>query len=195
MAAAAPVETETKFRVADRGALEVRLAALGAVPGPVDAETNVLYDHLDGTLQKSGCALRVRTIGEGGLLTFKGPARVEGGVKSRRELETGVDAPGRLAEMLLELGLFPRFRYEKRRTTWRFSDAARPLVVIDETPIGLFAEVEGEDAAVRALCGELGVAERDWIAESYVTLYFRARAADPSLPADMVFPRRDADPA
>ncbi len=40
---------------------------------------------------------------------------------------------------------------EKRRTPWRFADAAGPLVVVDETPLGLFAEIEGEADAVRAL--------------------------------------------
>ena len=182
-----PIETETKFRLGDRAAFEARLAALGATPAPVDAEVNVLYDRPDGALQRRACALRIRTIGARGILTFKGPAQVVSGVKSRKELETGVDTPERLAELLGELGYLPRFRYEKRRTTWRFPDAARPLVVVDETPIGLFAEVEGEDAGVRALCAELSVPEGDWIAESYVTLYRKEQAADPSLPPDMVF--------
>lgn len=189
MAASTPVETETKLRLADREAFEARLAALGATPGSVDVERNVLFDDDAGGLQRKGCALRIRTIGPRGLLTWKGPARVAAGVKSRSELETGVDSPERLAEVLAELGLTPRFTYEKRRTTWLFADPRRPLVVIDETPIGLFAEVEGEDAAVRALCAELGIPERDWIGESYVALYVRARAADPSLPPDMVFAR------
>jgi adenylate cyclase class 2 len=192
VAASTPVETETKLRLADREAFEARLAALGATPGAVDEERNVLFDAPDGELRRKGCALRIRTIGDRGLLTFKGPARVVAGVKSRRELETGVDSPERLAEVLGELGLAPRFTYEKRRTTWRFADSSRPLVVVDETPIGLFAEVEGEDGAVRALCAELGVPEGDWISESYVTLYVRAREADPSLPADMVFARAEA---
>ncbi len=189
MAASTPVETETKLRLADRKAFESRLAALGAVPGALDEERNVLYDAADGRLRRKGCALRIRTIGARGLLTWKGPAGVVSGVKSRRELETGVDSPERLGEVLAELGLDPRFTYEKRRTTWRFADPARPLVVVDETPIGLFAEVEGEDGAVRVLCAELGVPERDWISESYVTLYLRARETDPSLPPDMVFAR------
>ena len=33
-----------------------------------------------------------------------------------------------------------------------------PVVVVDEIPLGLFAEIEGPDAAVRALASELGVA-------------------------------------
>ncbi len=42
---------------------------------------------------------------------------------------------------------------------------------------------------MRALAAELGVAEADFIAESYVALWLAARAKDPSLPEDMVFGR------
>ena len=81
-----------------------------------------------------------------------------------------------------------QFRYEKRRTPWRFGDPARPLVVVDETPLGLFAEIEGEAGAVRALAAELGVAEESFLRASYLGLWQAAREAEPDLPEDMVFP-------
>ena len=118
---------------------------------------NLLLDDDDTSLRVGGRALRVRTVDGRGLLTFKGPASFEGGVKSRLELESGVDDPGAVLALLDALGYRPRFRYEKRRTTWRFDDPARPLVVVDETPLGLFAEIEGGADAVRALAAELGV--------------------------------------
>jgi adenylate cyclase, class 2 len=183
-----PREIETKFRVLDRGRLEERLKALGARPGPREDETNVLYDDA-GRLRAEGCALRVRFVDGRGLLTFKGPPEVSGGIKSRIERESAVESPGAVASILEALGFSPSFRYEKRRTTWSFADPARPLVVVDETPMGLFAEIEGPDPAVRALAAELGVAEGDFIAESYIALWLAARAKDPSLPEDMVFGR------
>ncbi|HEY3348396.1 MAG TPA: class IV adenylate cyclase [Thermoanaerobaculia bacterium] len=182
-----PREIETKFRIRDRGALEERLKGLGARPGPREDETNVLYDDAAGRLRAGGCALRVRTVDDRGLLTFKGPPEVSGGIKSRVELESGVESPRAVDAILEALGLSPSFRYEKRRTTWTFADPARPVVVVDETPLGLFAEIEGTDSAVRALAAELGVAEADFIAESYVALWLAARGKDPSLPEDMVF--------
>ena len=48
-------------------------------------------------------------------------------------------------------------------------------------------EIEGPDAAVRALAKELGVAEAHFIAESYIALWLSAREKDPSLPEDMLF--------
>ena len=62
------------------------------------------------------------------------------------------------------------------------------LVVVDETPLGLFAEIEGETRAIRALAAELGVAEESLLRASYFGLWQAARQADPELPEDMVFP-------
>lgn len=185
---AGPTETEVKFRVADRGAFEARLTALGARSGPREDERNTLFDTPDRALVAKRQVLRIREIDGAGLLTFKGKPVFDRGVKSRLELETNVDAPGRLRAILEALGYEAVFRYDKRRTPFRFADPARPLVVVDETPIGLFAEIEGEEAAVRLLAGELGVAEGELLGSSYVALYREARAQDPGLPADMVFP-------
>jgi adenylate cyclase, class 2 len=182
-----PREIETKFRVVDRAALEARLRALGAEAGEAEAESNVLYDDAAQSLKGKGCALRVRTVDGRGLLTFKGPADVAAGVKSRVEWESEVAGPEAVARVLEALGYRPWFRYEKRRATWTFADGERPLVVVDETPLGLFAEIEGTDPAVRALAKELGVAEADFIAESYIALWLAARRDDPALPNDMVF--------
>lgn len=183
-----PREIETKFRVRDRGALEERLEGLGARPAPREDETNVLYDEPGGRLRAEGCALRLRTVNERGLLTFKGPPKIFEGIKSRLEWESEVESPRAVAAILESLGYRSSFRYDKLRTTWNFADPARPVVVVDEIPLGLFAEIEGPDAAVRALAKELGVAETEFIAESYVALWLAARERDPSLPENMVFP-------
>lgn len=182
-----PRETEVKFRVADRDALERRLRRLGAVQGVSALERDVLLDDRDGSLGRRGSAVRIRETAGTAFLTFKGPKEVRAGVRSRVELETEVGNADLIAAFLAELGLQPIFRYEKRRTPWRFGDPTRPLVVIDETPIGLFAEIEGDDASIRGLASELGVGESEFLSESYAVLYLAARGQDPSLPLHMVF--------
>ncbi len=183
-----PRETEVKFRVADRDALEQRLRSLTALPGPTALERDLLLDDRNGSLRLRGAAVRIRETAGTAFLTFKGPKEIRRGVRSRVELETKVGDARMLGAFLAELGLQPVFRYEKRRTPWRFGDPARPLVVIDETPIGLFAEIEGSESEIRGLASELGVEESEFLPESYAALYFAARGEDPSLPADMVFP-------
>jgi adenylate cyclase class 2 len=157
------------------------------VPGSAALERDVLLDDPAGTLRGQGKAVRIRETAGTAILTFKGPREIRAGVKSRVELETKVGDAGTIAAVLAELGLGPVFRYEKRRTPWRFADPSRPLVVIDETPIGLFAEIEGDEGAIRTLARELGVCEEEFLADSYAALYFSARLLDPSLPYDMVF--------
>lgn len=84
-------ETEAKFRLEDRAAFEKRLRKLGATPGALEEETNVLYDTKLHRLKRRGAVLRIRTANGRGLLTFKGKAAYASGVKSRVELETRVD--------------------------------------------------------------------------------------------------------
>jgi len=182
-----PVEIEAKLRVSDRPALERALAALGAAPGPTEHETNTLFDDASGTLTSRREALRVRETEGRGLLTYKGKARVERGVKTRVELESAVASASSVAAILGALGFSPRFFYEKRRTLWRFPDPARPLVAVDETPLGLFAEIEGSEDAVRTLAKELGIREDELLHDSYAALYLAAREKDPSLPPEMRF--------
>lgn len=189
MGESGPLEIEAKLRVADRAAFEARLTALGAAPGPTELETNELLDDEGRTLLTSGQVLRVRSTAGRGLLTLKGRATLRAGVKSRPELESDVGSADTLLEVFGALGFTPRFHYEKRRTVWRFPEPARPLVVVDETPIGLFAEIEGSEDSVRALARELGIDEKELLAESYVALYLAARERDPLLPPDMRFAR------
>jgi len=189
-----PREIEVKFRLDGRAAFEERLAAAGARREGSENETNVLFDDDAGSLRAAGCALRLRTTERGALLTYKGKASFSGGVKSRLELESGVGKPDAIAALLAQMGFAPRFTYEKRRTTWRFPDAARPLVVVDETPLGLFAEIEGTDASVRALAAEFGVPVSAFLRESYAGLWMKARAADPTLPENMIFGRGEEGP-
>ncbi|MEO6325802.1 MAG: class IV adenylate cyclase [Thermoanaerobaculia bacterium] len=193
----APREIETKFRLGDRADFESRLRALGGTAGPTEFESNVLLDDKEGSLLASGQALRVRDAAGRGVLTFKGKATLDRGLKSRVELETRIAQREVVEQIFAELGFAPVFRYEKRRTTWRFSDPGLPLVVVDETPIGLFAEIEGEEPAVRALAVRLAIPEDQMIAASYPVLYQEARTRNPALAVDMTFMKLDPlpDPA
>ncbi len=192
MTGGGPRETEVKFRLEERVPFEVRLLSLGAHCEGRERERNVLFDDALERLRAAGCALRLRTTEKGALLTYKGKVALSSGVRSRLELESAVGAPERIAAILAELGFAPRFTYEKNRTTWRFGNPERPVVVVDETPLGLFAELEGSESAVRALARELEVPEEAFIPESYAALWMLARAKDPTLPADMLLPPEPA---
>ena len=178
-----PEERELKFPCADLDAVRSRLVELEAERVSASArEDNLVFDR-DGELEKSQKLLRLRTDRNGSRLTFKGPAHFEGSVKVRREDETPVEDPKVIRRILENLGYEVVRRYQKFREEWRLGGI---VAALDHTPIGDFAEFEGEGAERLARrCGfELEQAER----RNYLRLYSDYRREHPESPDDMVFP-------
>ena len=177
-------EIEIKLPVPDLAAVRERLRARNArqLTAP-HSESNDLYDQADGSLAKGGRVLRLRRTEDGATLTFKGPARFEEGAKTREERETAVSDPNEMERILAALGFHRRFRYEKRREEWLLDDC---VIALDETPIGTFAEVEGDPAAIRRALQHLGLDPAESLPYSYAELYARRRREDSTLPADML---------
>lgn len=175
------VETEVKLRMEGAGAAREAVQGLGAsLVVPRHFEDNLLFDCTPSELLASGRVLRLRTTEAGSVLTFKGPKRHVEGVKSRREIESGVSDAGGLRAILEALGYRPIFRYQKYRETYRWRDAE---IVVDETPIGVFVEIEGRVETIHAAASALGKARDDYIRDSYPGLFFAAGGT-----GDMVFP-------
>ena len=180
-------EIEIKLPAPDLGAVRERLRAREArlLTAP-HYESNDLYDQADGSLAKSGGVLRLRRTEDGSTLTFKGRARFEDGAKTREERETAVSDPNEMESILAALGFHRRFRYEKRREEWLLDDC---VIALDETPIGTFAEIEGDPAAIRRVLQYLDLDPAESLPYSYPELYARRRREDPTLPADMLIER------
>jgi adenylate cyclase class 2 len=175
-----PRETEVKLRLESPDAARERLRGLGAVlVRERHFEENVLFDDKGGSLRGGGTVLRLRQTSYGGILTFKGPGEVEGGIKSREERETAVEAPDQVRAILRNLGYKPVFRYQKYRESWSYRGQE---VLVDETPIGAFLEIEGDPEGIAAVARELGYSPADYVAESYVGLFLAAGGQ-----GDMVF--------
>jgi adenylate cyclase class 2 len=178
---AGPRETEVKVRLASPEAARETLLRLGAVLARErHLEENVLFDDRTGSLRASGSVLRLRETPRGGVLTLKGPRELVGGIKSREERESAVDAPAEVRAILESLGYRPVFRYQKYRESWSYRGQQ---VEIDETPIGGFLEIEGDPEGIGAVARELGFSPADYLAESYVGLFLAAGGR-----GDMVFP-------
>jgi adenylate cyclase class 2 len=194
-------EIEIKLRIGDRRGFLRQLARLKAKLTRVRVhEMNTLYDTSDGQLARHGQMLRLRVEsaarggpGAGqrrkvakdraastGLLTFKGP---ENGAetnnpepyKVREEHELCISNPEEMSKIFEALGLRPCFRYEKFRTTFSLPGMARLKLTLDETPIGLFAELEGERDEIDRAAGMLGFARSDYINKSYGALFVEER--------------------
>jgi len=178
-------EIEIKFPLRDRGDLVRRLEELGATRlYPETFEDNIVLDRR-GELRTRGALLRVRKFGRYAIATYKGPAMFDSGVKSREEVQTGVESFELAIQLFDSLGFKPMFRYQKFREVWRVRDVE---VVLDRTPIGDYFEIEGPMDVIRGVATELGMNIDQGIRQSYADLYRQARRTRADLPENMVFP-------
>jgi len=180
-------------------ATKVRLEELGAtVTHPREFEDNLAFDFPDRSIVRAGSLLRVRVMARGTLLTFKGPVApalaglMSGGaasptagappgtspapssapapMKARHETELMIPSneTDALVAIIRGLGMQPVFQYQKYRTTWEWKGLH---ILVDETPIGIYLELEGDRALIEAGAQALGYRSGDFITKSYRDLY------------------------
>jgi adenylate cyclase, class 2 len=182
------IETEIKFRVGDVDGLAAQLRAAGFRLGtPREFESNVLYDTPDRAMRARTEILRIRHYAGRWTVTHK---RIpDSGVgedrhKHRVETETEVADGEALAEIFVALGLVASFRYEKWRSEWTDGEGH---CVVDETPIGNFAELEGAAEWIDRIASQLGVARSDYMTLSYGRLFDLWREEHGSDAQDLTF--------
>ena len=177
-------EIEVKFRVASVGTLTRRLQAAGfSRKTPRKHEMNTLYDLPGEVLRRRKELLRLRHYGLDWTLTHKSRGRTARH-SSRRELQTSV-ANGRMMDAILRgLGYEPSFRYEKFRAEWT---DGKGQVVVDETPIGNFCEIEGPPRWIDATAQKLGVRQDQYITKNYATLFAEWKRETKSRASEMTF--------
>jgi adenylate cyclase, class 2 len=177
-------EIEIKFRVEDPRSLARKLRA--ARFRPITRRThemNTLYDLPRRPLRKRGDLLRLRKYGNEWVLTHKAPGKA-GRHKTRAETETGVVDGKKMDAILRALDFQPTFRYEKFRAEW--SDG-KGNVVVDETPIGNFAEVEGPPRWIDRTARLLEIAPNAYITQTYAELFFAWKRRTHSHVKEMTF--------
>ncbi len=182
------LETEVKIRISDRQAvLELLRNAGFSLAKARVFEANILYDRRQGSsLRDAGMLLRLRRAGENCVITWKGPGQ-SGPHKARPEVETSIGSIEAMERILNEIGFKRTFRYEKYRTEFESAADADGTITLDETPIGDFVELEGPGDWIDRTAGRLGFRDRDYILQSYGSLYQAHCAEHGCVPADMVF--------
>ncbi len=197
-----PVETEIKFPVDDLAGLARRLAAAGfRLETPRAFESNVLYDTHDRQMRTRTEILRIRNYASRCTITHKRlvPDNPQGAAqqdeageadrsaerhKHRIETETEVSNGDAMAEIFNSLGLAPAFRYEKWRTEWADGEGH---CVVDETPIGNYAELEGTPQWIDRIAARLGVDHSKYITLSYGRLFDLWRKQHPDCGEHLTF--------
>jgi adenylate cyclase class 2 len=177
-------EVEIKFRVGDLSQLQQSLRDAGF--RQITARThemNTLYDLPGHPLRERGEVLRLRRYGDIWKLTHKSKGTAARH-KTRHEIETAVQDGEKMAAILAALGFVPSFRYEKFRAEWTDGTGH---VVIDETPIGDLAEIEGPPEWIDRVAAQLDVNDGDYITDSYVALFFHWKQRTGNAAQEMTF--------
>ena len=147
----------------------------------------MLYDTPDRAMRARTEILRIRNYAGRWTVTHK---RIpDSGVgedrhKHRVETETEMADGAALAEIFLALGLVAAFRYEKWRSEWTDGEGH---CVVDETPIGNFAELEGSAEWIDRTAARLRVDPAEYMTLSYGRLFEQWREQHHSTAQDLTF--------
>lgn len=190
------LETEVKVKLSDMDEFRKKLKRLN--PSPLTGrhfEDNFILDYPDGQLRSRACLLRVRKTEGHESVTFKGPPKPSALFKSREELETRVESAATMLQLFEHLGMQVWFRYQKYREEYSVcvsrGAAGELKVALDATPIGDYAELEGSEQGIREVAERLGLAESQFLRESYYTLYALSCRQLGKEPGHMVFSPQD----
>jgi adenylate cyclase class 2 len=132
--------------------------------------------------------LRVLNGGPHGVLTAKGPATFDGGVKTREETEIEVKDVHAALDMLEQLGFSVAWTYPKRRSVWMLDGVAVTLDVLD---FGWFVELEGPATALPQLAKSLGLDPALALRDSYSVMarkHLKAKKLTKQAPIGVIRP-------
>jgi adenylate cyclase, class 2 len=161
------IESELKFRLRgerDHRKLRAILRERGAKNTARYREENYRFNGPGKSTRSTTLRLRVLNGGPQGMLTAKGPAKFNGGVKTREETEIEVRDTHATLDMLEQLGFRVGWIYPKRRSVWMLDGVAVTLDVLD---FGWFVELEGPAGALPEMARSLGLDVARALRDSY----------------------------
>ena len=161
------IESELKFRLTgekDHIKLRSMLRERGAHLSGRYREENYRFNGPGKSTRNTTLRLRVLNGGPHGVLTAKGPAKFEDGVKTREETEIDVKDVHATLDMLEQLGFRVGWTYPKRRAVWMLDGVAVTLDVLD---FGWFVELEGPAGALPAMARSFGLDPEHALKDSY----------------------------
>jgi adenylate cyclase class 2 len=188
MSTTTTVEREIKLRYDSVESARAAVLAAGATPllGR-RLQEDALLDTEDESLRRRRCVLRVRLENGKSRITFKGPVQPSE-MKLRDELETIIGDGVLLLRIFEEVGFHIWFRYEKYREEFSHEEV---IVAIDETPVGVFVEIEGSEQGITTMARALGRRPDDYVLDSYRGLFLKSREQYGLEGTDMVFGRAE----
>lgn len=165
------MEIETKIPISSLSQLKSRIVSLGfSLKQRRVLERNIVYDFRDNRLKKMDYLFRLRESGGQVILTFKKSRNhsAHPSLKIRDEIDVNISCSERMHAICQGIGLKPVFIYEKYRTTFAKGEIH---LMIDETPIGNFLEVEASKKDIEDLLPKLDAKMEDCLSLTYWELF------------------------
>jgi adenylate cyclase class 2 len=185
------IESELKFRLAgpkEHDKLRAILRQRGARLSARYREENFRFNGPGKSTRNTTLRLRVLNGGPHGVLTAKGPAKFDGGVKTREETEIEVRDVHATLDMLEQLGFRVGWTYPKRRSLWMLDGVAVTLDVLD---FGWFVELEGPATALPEMARSFGLDPVLALKDSYSVMarkHLKAKRLTKSKPVNVTPP-------
>lgn len=169
------IEVEVKVR-AEHARIRSFLEASGAEKVKVEEQSDIYFAAPHRDFAKTDEALRIRTLNEKSILTYKGP-KLDAVSKTRKEFETFVDEEN--ATLILHaLGFSEAGTVRKVREVYRVGEITVCLDSVEglgeflevEIVVGVESELEASRTRLFEFLAKLGLGESDSIRTSYLEL-------------------------
>ncbi len=169
------IEIEIKVQIPEHDIPNIAKTPQVILQTPRTFEQNFLFDTPDRILSSRDQLLRYRIFGDKAWITWKGPVKGENDVryKIRKEISIEVTPSSTVIELLHHIGFELWFRYEKYRTVYK---TPHLVICVDETPIGVFVELEGPKQAIEEFLTQKKWHSLPRITANYYTLFCEAKA-------------------
>ena len=151
-------------------------------------EDNYRFNGPGKSTRSTTLRLRVLNGGPRGVLTVKGPAKFDGGVKIREETEIELSDVHATMDLLQQLGFRVGWTYPKTRAVWMLDGVAITLDVLD---FGWFVELEGPAEVLPEMARSFGLDPAHALRDSYSVLArknLKTRKPKKAQPATVVIP-------
>lgn len=153
-------------------------------------EDNEIFDTSDGRFASTHSLLRLRVVDGRGTITFKEKVKSDIQAKVRSEVETEVTSPDAIRTIFEKMGLARTWRYQKYRSYHSWTDhqtGDKLKICLDDTPIGVFVELEGPKETIDRATAGMGYGQGDQIIDDYRTLHLKWLEEHKLPQGDLVF--------
>lgn len=171
------LEIEAKARIEDKEDIKQRILDAGGKYVGTEVQSDVYFAHPSRDFANTDEALRIRTVGNKHILTYKGP-KLDELTKTREEIEINLGDATSMGDVLERLGFTAVSSVVKTRSHYTLGEY---LVSIDEIEgLGCFIEIEKHadsyrpEELVETLEG-LGVGTLQMERKSYLELLLEQR--------------------